>query len=501
MRRALAVVVVVVATVTAACSSGGGSGARAARVPSTLRIGLAAPATLDPLRARTGSEAVLADMLFDGLTALDPATNRPEPRLAARWDVSADLRRFTFHLRRGIAFSDGRSLRATDVVYTLTRARRPDSGVSELLAPALAGITTVQAVDPSTVVVETAEPFADLPALVASPALGVVPEGWQGGDFTVTSGPFTLAGRAGDVIRLRRARPGSARLAAVRVRTGEGPALAAAFASGDLDWALIPAEQAPDLAARTGRAAYAGYAGVLFYGFNLADPALKDRRLREAVAHAVDRAAIASSVYRGTVRPIGGPVPAGIPGAVVDACGEACRFDPVAARGLVAAAFPSGAPRIAVDTEDDPVQRGVAAAIAASLRTVGIDATVRTHDPGEYVRLVAAGGQQLFRLGWAAGYPSADAFLRPLFQTGADTNVTGLSVPGVDAALAALRVERDGRTRERLAGEVQRRVMAELPIVPIAQFETLAFASARVRGLRLNVLGTFDAAGVWLAPR
>ncbi|MER3452800.1 MAG: hypothetical protein C4344_03800, partial [Acidimicrobiia bacterium] len=66
---------------------------------------------------------------------------------------------------------------------------------------------------------------------------------------------------------------------------------------------------------------------------------------------------------------------------------------------------------------------------------------------------------------------------------------------------AALRVERDGRTRERLAGEVQRRVMAELPIVPIAQFETLAFASARVRGLRLNVLGTFDAAGVWLAPR
>ncbi|MER3452801.1 MAG: hypothetical protein C4344_03805, partial [Acidimicrobiia bacterium] len=71
--------------------------------------------------------------------------------------------------------------------------------------------------------------------------------------------------------------------------------------------------------------------------------------------------------------------------------GATALFDPVAARGLVAAAFPSGAPRIAVDTEDDPVQRGVAAAIAASLRTVGIDATVRTHDPGEYVRLVAAG--------------------------------------------------------------------------------------------------------------
>lgn len=469
-----------------------------------LRIGLAPSASLDPVRATTASEVVLADLLHDTLTTVDPRTGEPRPGLAARWDAEPDLRRFSFHLRPGARFGDGRPVRASDVVFTLDRARASGSGVSNLLAPALGLVAGVAAPDPATVVVSLTEPFPDLPALLAHPALGVVPEGAPQEELATGvpgSGPFAVAERVGGVLRLRRAPGSPALLDGVEVRTGDGPAVAAAFAAGEVDWALVPGEEAPELAARTGRAAYAPLAGVVFYGINLRSPKLADARFREAVVRAVDREAIAKEVYGGTVRPVAGPVPQGIPGAVADPCGERCRFDQARARALVAEAFPGGPPPIAVDTEDEPVQRKVAAAIAAGLQAVGIQAAVRTHGPTDYAALVARGGQEVFRLGWAAGYPSVEAFLRPLFESGSDTNVTGLASPEVDAALAAARTAADPAVRRGRLAEAQRLVMAALPIVPIGQFETLAFASARVRDLRLNVLGSFDGSAVWLAPQ
>lgn len=508
--RALVAAAVVVGLAAGGCRGGGGGpgggGAPATSVPArggVLRVGMAAPRTLDPLRAQSAAEVVVADLLYDTLTTVDPRTGEARPGLAERWEHDAGLRRFTFHLRPGARFSDGREVRAPDVVFTLDRARAPGSGLSPLLAPALGLVSEVTAPDPSTVVVALSEAFPDLPAVVAHPALGVVPAGAPDAEVAngvPGSGPFRVAERDGGTLRLRRAPGSAALLDGVDVQTGDGPAVAAAFAAGRLDWALVPAEEAPSLAARTGRAAYAPLAGLVFYGINLRSPKLGDPRFREAIVRAVDRAGIAASVYRGTVRPAAGPVPQGVPGALGDPCGERCRFDPGRARALVAEVFPAGAPSLAVDTEDEPVQRAVAGAIAGALQAVGITATVRTHSPADYAALVARGGQEVFRLGWAAGYPSAEAFLRPLFESGSDTNVTGLASPEVDAALAAARTSADPAVRRARLGEAQRAVMAALPIIPIGQFETLAFAGTRVRGLRLNVLGSFDGAAVWLAP-
>jgi ABC-type transport system substrate-binding protein len=500
----------------AACGGSGGRGGVGPRAATTgtgpvrggvLRIGLAPPRSLDPLRATSAGEVVLADLLFDGLTRADPRTGGVRPGLAERWESDDGQRRFTFHLRRGARFADGTPVTAADAAFSIERARAPGSGVGELLAGPLGLVSSVSAPDPATVVVTLSEPFPDLPALFANPALGVVPRavGAAPGfaEQPVGSGPFALAAREGGVLRLRRSPGSEALLDGIEVRTGDGPSLASAFAGGELDWALFPADRAPDLAsslrAERGRPAYAPLGGVLFYGMNLRDPKFADRRFREAIVRAVDRAGIAERVYRGTVRPIDGPVPRGVPGAVPDACGDRCRHDPVRARALVAEAFPGGAPAVTVDTDDDPIQREVAAAIAADLRAVGIEATVRAHAADEYVALVARGGQGVFRLGWAAGYASADAFLRPLFQSGSDTNVTGFSSPALDGALAAARTDPDPAARAARLAEAQRLVMAEVPIVPIAQFETLAFASPRVRGLHLDVIGGFDGSTVWLA--
>lgn len=503
--------IAVVAVVAAACSGPGGAGAArdesGASAPvrgGVLRVGMAAPRSLDPLRAASAAELVLADLLYDTLTTVDPRTGSPRPGLAERWEAGPESRRFTFHLRPGARFGDGRPVGAADAVFTLDRARAPGSGLSSLLAPALGLVLQVTATGSSTVVVSLSEPFPDFPAVLANPALGVVPEGVATDELAngvPGSGPFRVAEREGAVIRLRRAVGSAALLDGVDVVTGDGRAVAGAFAAGELDWALVPTEEAPSLAARTGRAAYAPLAGSVFYGINLRSPKLGDVRFREAIVRAVDRAGIATRVYGGTVRPVTGPVPLGVPGAVADPCGERCRFDPGRARALVAEAYPGGAPPLAVDTEDEPLQRSVATAIAEGLQAVGIPATVRTHSPGEYAALVARGDQEVFRLGWAAGYPSAEAFLRPLFESRSDTNVTGFASPAVDAALAAARTSPDPAARLARLEEAQRIVMAAVPVIPIGQFETLAFAGARVRGLRVSVLGTFDGAAVWLASR
>lgn len=504
-----AAVVVLAVGGLAGCSGGGagpGGGAATTSGPvrgGVLRVGMAAPRSLDPLRAQSAAEVVLADLLYDTLTTVDPRTGEVRPGLATRWEAGPGLRSFTFHLRPGARFGDGRPVRAADVVFTLDRARVPGSGLSALVTPALGAVSEVAAPDAGTVVVSLTEPFPDLPAVLAHPALGVVPAGAPAAelaDGVPGSGPFAVAERDGGVIRLRRARGSPALLDGVEVHTGDGRTVASTFAAGRLDWALVPAEEAPSLAARTGRAAYAPLAALVFYGINVRSPKLADPRFREAIVRAVDRAAIARGVYRGTVRPVAGPVPQGVPGAVADPCGERCRFDPGRARGLVAEVFPGGPPPVAVDTEDEPVQRAVAGAIAEGLRAVGIEATVRTHSPEEYAALVARGGQEVFRLGWAAGYPSAAAFLRPLFESGSETNVTGFASPAVDAALAAARTTADPAVRLARLEEAQRMVMAAVPIIPIGQFETLAFSAERVRGLRLTVVGSFDGAAVWLAP-
>lgn len=92
----------------------------------TLYFGNSAePEFMDPARLTAVNDGKVADQCFDGLTELDPQTALPIPALAERWEVSPDWMHFTFHLRPGLKFSDGRALEAQDVVYSWARALHP----------------------------------------------------------------------------------------------------------------------------------------------------------------------------------------------------------------------------------------------------------------------------------------------------------------------------------------------------------------------------------------
>src|SRR5438034_3992186 len=83
------------------------------------------PESLDPHIVTGIAEMRLTKALFDGLTKLDPRLARPSPALAERWEISADGRVYTFHLRTNAAWSTGEPITTRDVVWSWMRALSP----------------------------------------------------------------------------------------------------------------------------------------------------------------------------------------------------------------------------------------------------------------------------------------------------------------------------------------------------------------------------------------
>lgn len=524
MRRLLWLVLVALVVVDPTSSAGiggkpgdrssGGSGG-------VLRVGLTGVASLDPSRARTIDQQLVADQLFDSLTALDARTRNVVPSLAASWQASPDQLQWDFRLRPGATFSNGRPITAVDVKYSLERIARPGSGspATDLLqpisgylalrqgAPELAGVT---APAPDVVHISLEQPWSVLPSVLSSPVFGVVPkEAVEApppappfGQQPVGSGPFQLQRRQAATLSLVPSAGSPARVAGIEVVVFSSVAGAySAFADGDLDWAQVPPEDIDAAARKYGRAGFSPYVAELFYGFNMANPKFADPRFREALVRGIDRRAIVAAVYQGTVRPIDGVVLAGLTEFQSKACGR-CGYNLARARELLAAVFPGTAPpEIGLDYDTDPSQEAVAKAIQASLKEIGVTVVVRPRPPDQYDEFVVSGEQELFRLGWIAAFPSADAFLTPLFASDSPNNLTQFASPAVDEQLRRARAEPDATRRAELYREAERAILDEVPIIPIAQFQIHAVISKRVRNLQPNALGSFDASRVTLAGR
>src|SRR5580704_286280 len=148
--------------------------ARAAE-PSTLRVAFAIrPATLDPQKMRVGGvDYNYVYNCFSRLTAQDPKL-QVQPDLASSWEATEDLKTWTFHLRPGVKFHDGKTLDASDVIYTFKRIM--DKDVGSVLRANFGFVDNIEAVDPLTVRFHLSIPYADIPAAVAAYQAAIVSE-------------------------------------------------------------------------------------------------------------------------------------------------------------------------------------------------------------------------------------------------------------------------------------------------------------------------------------
>lgn len=514
--RNAVVAAAVLALLATACSAGGSGGGAPAGV---MRIGLERPHSLDPSQARYPVDTLVVDQLFDGLTAYDAATLEVRPSIAARWEGSPDQKSWTFFLRPGAKFSNGRAIAAEDVRYTLERiAGKGSTSPAGAQLEAVVGyrafndgesgsLEGVSAPAAGTVKVELSYPLSSFPAVLGYPSFGIVPrEAVEAptpafAEQPIGSGPFMIRSRSADVLRLMPAPGVKMALRGLEVHMGrDSNAPYAAFLRGQLDWTQVPAERVEQVASARGRAGFQPLPAQLMYGFNLKNRKFQDVRFREAIVRAIDRAGIVKVLYGDRVRLTSGVVAAGVPGFQADACGEKCQFNPDKSRQLLEETFGSRAiPEVRIDYDDDPTHEAVALAMQTHLRAVGIPTALRSHPYADYLKFASTGQAEIFPLAWWGYYATPDAFLAPLFQTGQPDNVTGYASTEFDDLIRAAREEPDRAKSLAIYQDAERRVMSELPIVPLAQYEIHTLVAPRVRNLTMSAFSTFDATRVELA--
>ena len=533
-RRARPVALTLFATASllaAACSGGGddaprpGPGvARAANIDTggVLRLGVAGITSLDPAvqNPASPSQMIVADLLYDGLTRFDPTIGDVVGAVARGWTVSDGGLTWTFDLDPEARFSDGRPITATDVKASLERVVSLGiksvtgvrlsviDGYAEFVGNPAVGLRGLHVLDDHTLEVRLAAPLGTLDLLLSDPSFGIVPAGTSSDNAAfagtpVGSGPFVVTSRTEDTITTERRDGSRAALSGITLRLfADTESAHAAFVVGELDMAVLASTDVASAEARGDLLLSAPHQVSTFYGMNVSSPVLSSPALRDAIVKAVDRDAIRREVFGNSADTMTGLLGPGVAGRRPDACGSTCGYDPDAARAILAQLYPGGdVPVVHVDhyVDDTGREAAIAQAIVDDLRAVGIPAEARAHTFEEYGALLTSGNAELFRFGWIGAYPSADAYLDPLFASNGSDNVFTVADADLDALLAAVRGEIDDAERTTASMNAEDRVLALYAVVPLVQHRSHLTATADVHGVVIGPDGTFDAERIFLA--
>jgi peptide/nickel transport system substrate-binding protein len=272
------------------------------------------PTTLDPTTDATAAiNAMLAQNVYESLTSVDES-GTVIPQLATSWTVSPDGLTYTFTLARGVKFHDGTDFDAEDVLFSFNRARA--EGSTNPRRQTFAPITDISAPDPYTVTITLKEPSAFFLFDLAQGTASIVnPEAVEANATTpIGTGAYRFdSWTRGDRLRLVK-NPDHRDAAAVQVDVVEfrfiaDPAAAtAAMLTGEID--AFPGFPAPELleqfeADPRFNVVVGSTEGEVILAMNNGKAPFNDIRVRRAVSHAIDRAAIIDGAMYGKAVPIG----------------------------------------------------------------------------------------------------------------------------------------------------------------------------------------------------
>lgn len=506
-----------------------------------LRYALVEPASIDPAFAAGRPDLTVVRALFEPLTRFR-SDGTVAGAAAAGWQVSDDARTFTFTLRPA-RFHDGSPVRAEHFARAFDRVAGGtadhDPAHPELLADVegfeaahLAGVPLegVTATDERTLRIDLRHPRADLPAILAHPALGPVPpladtDPGSFGALPVGNGPFRMdeAWDGGGEIRLVRHRahrsPPALDGVTFVLYAGEDARQRANqdLLDGEVDVALSPrldvsddGRGSPPVASPTGqdtpaptptpgtrplRTVGRDVASVYAYGFVTDRAPFDDPVVRRAFSLLIDREEIVPSPREAAVADA--LVPPGVPGHLGGTCTR-CRSDRVRAALLLADRAP---PTIRLLVTDDPEAVAAARRVAADVdEAIGVRVRVVSVPVNEYLGVLDAGGAEVFGLRWDLGVRSPDDLLFRWFSSTrlGLTNLTRYHDPEVDELLERARRTVDDEARARLYRRVERRVLDEAVVAPLWYGRATYATADAVRGLRLDPSGRPDLTGVSL---
>jgi peptide/nickel transport system substrate-binding protein/oligopeptide transport system substrate-binding protein len=441
------------------------------------------PRSLDPAHSTDVPTGRAVGYVFDGLVRFTPDA-RVEPALAERWEVSPNGLTYTFHLRRGVVFHDGKPFTARNVVRSFERVLTvgqnplpllPIRGARAFQSQEARSISGIAAPNDSTVVITLAEPTAVFLTLLAMPSASIVPDS-IGDDFSdqpIGTGPWRLVEWKHDdflrFVRNDRYFGGAPKAESLLARIiPEASTTVAEFESGAVDVLLLPEgeTQWEEDPARKKLLQTAPGLRLFYVGINVRRGVLSDVRVRQAINHAVDVGTTLEQLMAGRGRRAAGVIPPSLPGA--DTARSPYKYDVDRAKALLKeASYAEGTELELWHSQDATVAR-LAQTIQSYLSVVGIRVKLVQRD-GPSVREAARNGQtDLVLKDWWADYPDAENFLYPLLHSanvGAGGNVSFYANPEFDRIVTRARRELDETARVALYRQADSVAFADAPML------------------------------------
>jgi peptide/nickel transport system substrate-binding protein/oligopeptide transport system substrate-binding protein len=483
--------------------------------------------TLDPARIQFGSEILIVQQIFDGLTALDDQLN-VVPSLARYWEISHDGMTYTFELRPDAVFHNGRPVTAEDCLYSFRRLLSPGlnainyhyfsriEGAREFHEGLAKDVSGLRALDEKTFQIRFTSPFVPALSVLSMYCSKILPKGEileRGDEFflaPVGTGPFKFSrwiNRDEDpAVHVSYGIPQAIRLEANPRYFGKKPYLDAVTFRSMWNSKKAKKTRTPeemfDYLLYTQRKPSDGWTSVdkvklltMYYLILPLDVVpYNDPRIRRAIAYSIDkRDYLDSNPYLKGFPIASSVVPPGIPGFMPRTV-EYKRNLKKAGELLAESGYPNGkglppleAPFYHQNDSGEPLLTS----LKRSLANIGIG--LQKVPAQEYVTDddMDFGGRPVIRTsGWIADFPDPDNFLRPLFYSASPSNLSGLNNPEVDRLLDQAWTETSYSVRNKLYHKIEQIVLTkEAPIIPLYNYHLRYLIKTRIRGFSISPMG------------
>lgn len=460
------------------------------------------PNSLHPLRANDEGTARLGQLIYDFLMETGDDL-RARPRLAESLETE-DHQTFVVHLRRGVRFHDGHELTARDVVYTFSKFLDP-AFVSPFKG-AFTSMIGVQALDDYTVVFELKAPFPSFPVTNLVP-IPILPDGVD--DETLArspngTGPYRFVRYATDdkveLTAFAGYWNGAPRNAGIVLKVIPDDTMRGLeLRKGTAD--VIVNDMPPDIVHQmetTGDFTIVRSPGLDFsyLGFNMRDPAVSDRRVRQAIGYATNRDAIVKYLRRDLAHAATGLLPPQAWAYEPDIF--TFTFDPGKAKQLLDEAGyrdpdgdgPLPRLRLSLKVSTNEEVRLQSTVIQQDLRQVGIDLDVRSYEFATVFADILKGNFQIMSLQWVGGAVIDPDILRRVFHS---TQVPPVGFnrgyyanAEVDRLIDLASTAVDEPERKAFYGAAQRIIAEDAVYIPIWNRVNVAVAQKNLDGLQLS---------------
>lgn len=472
-------------------------------VESVIVIGTTDKVTdLDPANAYDFFTWEVLSNIGEGYFKYEPETLELKPALAESYGVQEGGKVWILHLRKGLKFSDGTEFTADVAKWSIERVARIEGDPAWFV---LDFVDKVEVVDKYTLKIILKSPVSFFKAVLAVPTyFPVSPNSYPADKIDSDN----IAGGLGPYRIVRFVRDQELVLEANPDYWGEPPktkkiiikfykdatALRLALESGEIDiaWRTLNPSDIIDLKNKGGFNVIEGNGAFIRYiVFNTNIPPFDKKEVRQALAAALCRKAIAEDIFLGTVEPLYSLVPRGL-WSHIDAFKEKYGEDQnlELARELLRKAGFSETNKLKVELWYTPSHYGsteadMAAKIKECWEATGmVEVEIKSAEWTTYLDLTRNKGLPVTLYGWYPDYIDPDNFLYPFLHTGSNRWLGNpYSNPDLDKLLEEAQVASDQARREELYIEVQRILAEDAPIVPIFQGKLYVVTKPDIKGV------------------